>query len=415
MQDTPQENQDKHSPEHEPVPDPSPADGSEKGEKQNWDDRVAERVTPVWRRIKVPLLVCILVILFFVAYLFDRIFINIYPGEAGVLWKRFDDGVEQRVYGGGLHIINPFNIMHKYEVRVQQLETRFTVLSKNGLIIRIRASVRFMPNRKTLYHLHEFVGPDYIERVVIPETQAVIRRVLGEYEPEDIYATQGNIIQNIVLMALSELQQRHIILDDLLIKEILLPDNVAESIEIKLQEEQKFLAYQYILEREKKEIERKQLESAGIKIFQQTINQGLTPEYLKYQGIRATLELAKSNNSKLVVIGNGGDGLPLILNTPSDALSAPVNPQMNGLQMNLPNNPSIPMSTDSIQSSAIANTAASNVNQDKNPIPPESPEPIPEEITRHKHTDAAKQLKEDELNGSLANQEQLQRKFKITF
>ncbi|MDG9667802.1 prohibitin family protein [Hahella sp. CR1] len=281
------------------------------------------RWRPFWRRAKVPLIVLFFIFLFLVAYLFHRIFINIYPGEAGVLWKRFDDGVEQRVYGGGLHIINPFNIMYKYEVRVQQRETIFTVLSKNGLLIRVRASVRFSPNRKTLYLLHEYVGPEYIDRVVIPETQAIIRRVLGEYEPDDIYATQGNIIQNIVLMALTELQQRHIVLDDLLIKEIHLPDTVASAIETKLEEEQKALAYTYILEREQLEIQRKQYESQGIQQFQKNVNEGLTPEYLRYQGIRATLELAKSNNAKLVVIGGSGtDGLPLILNTAGDTTTA---------------------------------------------------------------------------------------------
>ncbi|ABC29581.1 Membrane protease subunit stomatin/prohibitin-like protein [Hahella chejuensis KCTC 2396] len=295
---------------------------SSKGNKR-WRERFMTRWRPFWRRAKVPLIVLFFIILFLVAYLFHRIFINIYPGEAGVLWKRFDDGVEQRVYGGGLHIINPFNIMYKYEVRVQQRETIFTVLSKNGLLIRVRASVRFSPNRKTLYLLHEYVGPEYIDRVVIPETQAIIRRVLGEYEPDDIYATQGNIIQNIVLMALTELQQRHIVLDDLLIKEIHLPDTVASAIETKLEEEQKALAYTYILEREQLEIQRKQFESLGIQQFQKNVNEGLTPEYLRYQGIRATLELAKSNNAKLVVIGGSGtDGLPLILNTGGEASTA---------------------------------------------------------------------------------------------
>jgi len=287
---------------------------------KTWDDKVLDIFRPLWKKFKISFWILLFISLFLFAYLFNRIFINIHAGESGVLWKRFDNGIEPRVYGGGLWVINPFNIMHKYEVRTQQQETNFTVLSKNGLRINIKASVRFMPNRKTLYLLHDEVGPDYIERVVIPETQAAVRRVIGEYEPDDIYATQGNIVQNIVLMALNELQQRHVLLDDLLIMEIRLPEKIAGAISDKLTEEQRLLAYEYINERQKMEITRKRLEAEGIKVFQDTISKGLTPAYLRFKGINATLELAKSNNAKLVIIGNSKDGLPLILNTANETM-----------------------------------------------------------------------------------------------
>jgi len=287
---------------------------------KTWNDKVLDIFRPVWKKFKIIFWILLFVSLFLFAYLFNRIFINVHAGEAGVLWKRFDNGIEPRVYGGGLWIINPFNIMYKYEIRTQQKETNFTVLSKNGLRINIKASVRFMPNRRTLYLLHDEVGPDYIERVVIPETQAAVRRVIGEYEPDDIYATQGNIVQNIVLMALNELQQRHVLLDDLLIMEIRLPEKIASAISDKLTEEQRLLAYEYINKRQRMEITRKRLEAEGIKVFQDTISKGLTPAYLRFKGINATLELAKSNNAKLVIIGNSKDGLPLILNTPNETM-----------------------------------------------------------------------------------------------
>lgn len=295
-------------------------ESNEASNKQTWDDKVVARFSPFWGRFKVIFITFLFLSAFLATYLFNHIFINIYPGEVGVLWQRFGEhsGTQEKKYFGGLHVINPFNKMYKYEVRSQQRETTFTVLSNNGLPIKIRASIRFQPNIESLNLLHEAIGPDYVERVVIPEVQAAMRRVIGEYEPNDIYATQRNIVKNVVLTAASELQDRYITLDDLLIKEIHLPPAIEAAIENKLTEEQLLLAYQYINEREKEEAKRKKIEAGGIKDFQNTIEKGLTPAYLRFKGINATLELAKSPNAKLVVIGNNQDGLPLILNTPDD-------------------------------------------------------------------------------------------------
>ncbi len=288
------------------------------GKKRTWEDVAIDFFGPLWEKYKVPMLIFSLTVFFLIALFFNRIFINIYPGYAGVLWKRFDDGTQlDVVYKEGLHFINPFNKMYIYETRVQQRDCDFTVLSKNGLVISIRSSVRFMPQIDNLPLLNQEVGPEYVDRVVLPQVQSVVRKIIGAYLPDEIYGTQGSILQNIALDALGELKERYIILDDLLIKELKLPDNVAQSIERKLQEEQRFLEYQYRIAAEEQEIRRKKLEADGIKIFQETIVQSLTPAYLKYQGIQATLELAKSQNSKIIMIGNDDKSLPLILNADS--------------------------------------------------------------------------------------------------
>ena len=267
-----------------------------------------------WRKLKLPILIITLITLLFIGLLFNRIFVNIYPGQLGVMWYRFSGGTQmEQVYDEGLHIINPFNRIYIYEMRMQNRNTEFTVLSKNGLLISIKASVRFMPDRYQLPFLQKEVGPEYVERVVLPQVQSVIRRVIGSYLPDQIYGTQGSILRNITQDSLGELKERHIILDELMITELILPPTVAAAIEQKLLQEQKFLEYEFRLKSEKEEIERKKLEANGIREFQLRILENMTPSYLKYKGIEATLELAKSPNSKVVVIGNQ-DGLPLIMN-----------------------------------------------------------------------------------------------------
>jgi len=171
---------------------------------------------------KLTALFIFFLVLFFGNSLFNNILINVYPGEIGVLWKRFDNGTDSRVYGEGLHVINPFNVMYKYDIRIQQRETSFSVLSNNGLDIEIEASMRFNLIRDQVYLLHKTFGPDYTELLVVPETQAVIRRVIGEYEAQAIYSAQGEI-QKVSLSATGELLKAYIQLDDLIINDIRLP------------------------------------------------------------------------------------------------------------------------------------------------------------------------------------------------
>lgn len=304
-----------------PAPPPPPP------RRRRWDDVAYDWWMPIWRRLRGPFWIVFLVGLFAAGWLFDSIFINVYPGQAGVIWRRFAGGTDlTRVYGGGLWIVNPFNRFYIYETRLQQRETEFTALSTNGLTLNIRATVRFRPIIKDLPLLHEQVGPDYIERVVVHQVQAVIRKVIGTYAPDQIYGSQGNILQNVVFTAQAELRARHIELDDLLIREVRLPPKMASAIENKLEQEQIALQFDYILNREHKEAERKRIEADGIRQFQRTVAQSLDEKYLRFRGIEASLALAKSPNAKVVVFGNNPGGLPLILNVGDVPAAAPAAP-----------------------------------------------------------------------------------------
>ena len=273
-------------------------------------------------RLVVLLTVFLLLLLVVFAYFFNRIFINIYPGQAGVLWQRFQGGTDMdQVYNEGFHIIPPWDRMYIYDTRIQHRPFAFEALSKDGLSIQFEVSVRFHPDRAYLPQLHKNVGPDYIAKVVEPETQAHLRKVVANYLPEEIYTSEGYILQIIMQGAMGAFAEKHTVLDNLLIRRMTLPPTIVAAIERKLAQEQYLQEYNYRLLIEEKEARRKGIEAEGIRRFQDVVKTSdFFEKYLQFKGIDATLALAQSANSKVVVIGGGGGGsLPLIMNMESSA------------------------------------------------------------------------------------------------
>ena len=262
----------------------------------------------------VPLMiVTILIVIFFVFYLWHRIVITVHSGQGGVLFRRFWGGtVVDRVYGEGIHVIFPFNRMYIYNCRVQQVPHHFSVLTSNGLTVNIDISIRYYPEYDLLGVLHQKLGPDYVNTVVIPEIESVFRKIVGKRDAEGLYTTEKAFIETSLNQAVARLARKFIIIDDVIIKRIKLPDTVDKTIQYKL--EQKHLAdtYKYILQKEQKEIERKKLEAIGLK----ELSKALDANVLQWMGINATLELSKSSNSKVIVIGASKSGLPIIGSIP---------------------------------------------------------------------------------------------------
>jgi prohibitin 2 len=258
---------------------------------------------------------------YFWPFLNSRVFITVRSGNSGVLWQRFFGGTNlDHTYREGFHIIMPWDQMFIYNVRLQQTPHHIVALCKNGLPVELEVSIRHRPSIGKLTLLHSVVGPNYIETVVKPEVEALVRSVVSQFEPNELYTSEGYILNLIVQGALSKLSERFVALDALLIKRISLPAKVAESIESKLIEEQRLLEYDYRVKQAQKEAERKWYEAQGILEFQRAVASGGSfRDYLRYTGIQATVELSKSNNAKIVVMGGGeSNGLPLILNLPSD-------------------------------------------------------------------------------------------------
>ncbi len=242
-------------------------------------------------------------------------FITIDAGERGVLFRPFGGGLEKdNIYQPGFHMIAPWNKMFVYEVREIQLEDSMEVLSSNGLTIKVEVTIRVNPAYDKIGDLHENFGRDYLNSLVRPELRSAVRQVIGRFQPEELYSTRREEVQTMIHRDIdANLAENFVVLRAALIRDISLPDKVRNAIEEKIQAEQTALKYEYILQQEKKESERKIIEAEAKSKANQILNASLTDKILKDKGIEATLELANSPNSKIIVVGNAKDGLPLIL------------------------------------------------------------------------------------------------------
>lgn len=260
--------------------------------------------------------IVIAVIILIVLLLFGgRMFLIIEAGERGVIFRPYSTGLDKdNIYGEGFHIIAPWNDMYIYNVREQQREETMDVLDKNGLSITMDVTVRFNPTFNQIGFLHEQFGVNYTNVLVVPEVRSSVRQVAGRFTAEEIYSTKRAEVENTIITETKEvLQENYIDMKALLIRSINLPAQIKGAIESKLQQEQEALAYEFRLKREESEAERRRIEAEGIANYNRIINASLTDKILQQRGIEATIDLAKSSNSKVVVIGSGKDGLPLIL------------------------------------------------------------------------------------------------------
>jgi regulator of protease activity HflC (stomatin/prohibitin superfamily) len=281
---------------------------------QRWSTVQVEHWRAFARRHAPYLILLVFLLCFLLIFFFNRIVVSIHPGELGVLWRWLGGGTQiDTVYREGVHVIWPFNRMYVYNVRKQQFADNISVLTVDGLTVVVRYSVRYYLEKDTLPLLHQRIGPDYVNVVVRPEVRSVMRMVFGQYRPEEIYTTQKAIQERISILSKTHLEARFVSLDDVPIESITLPKRISDAIENKLAQQQVDQEYVYRLSIATKEADRKRIESNGIKLYNDTIRSSLTPDVLSWQGILATQDLAKSPNAKVVVIGSGRNGLPVIL------------------------------------------------------------------------------------------------------
>jgi regulator of protease activity HflC (stomatin/prohibitin superfamily) len=245
----------------------------------------------------------------------SSITVTIEAGHAGVLFKRFGGGIDlEKTYGEGFHFIAPWNKMYIYEVRQQEIAEEMNVLSSNGLEIYVDVSAWYQPFFDKLGHLHASIGTTYLTRVVVPSLRSSTRSVIGRYTPDEIYSTKRDVIQDEIYIETKKLlDEKNVQLNKVLIRSIKLPTTIKEAIESKLKQEQLTLEYEFKLEKARKEAERQKIEAEGKARANDIINASLTDKILREKGIEATLKLSESSNTKIVVIGNSKDGLPLIL------------------------------------------------------------------------------------------------------
>ncbi len=250
------------------------------------------------------------------AVLLSKSAVTIGSGEAGVLYKTFGGGVvtDQPPMGEGFHIVAPWNDVFVYEVRQQELFEKMKVLSSNGLEIQIDASAWYQPVQNELGTLHQNLGEGYLDRVIKPAIRSAARSVVGRYTPEQLYSSKRDAIQDEIFEETKKiLDPQNVQLNEVLVRDVTLPNTIKDAIERKLKQEQESLEYEFRLVTAKKEAEKVTIEAQGKADANRILSASLTDKILQDKGIDATLKLSESPNSKVIVVGGGDAGLPLIL------------------------------------------------------------------------------------------------------
>jgi regulator of protease activity HflC (stomatin/prohibitin superfamily) len=279
-----------------------------------------------------------LLFLLLIAALSPRMFITIPAGHEGALFRRFQGGTDvEQAYDEGFHVIWPWNTMYIFDVRFQNQSYVFDAHTSDGLNLRADVAYRFRVTRRNVPLLYKYIGPDYVEKLILPSLGAIVREEVSRHTPEEVYSTKRLEIQQRIRDAMRNqfqmdpeadtLLQRveFVEIDEIYLRDVELPASLQKSMVEKNQQQQMMLEYDYRIERERKESERKRIEAEGIRQFQDIVKDGITDKYLMWKGIDATLQLAQSPNAKIVVIGAGKTGLPILLGN-LDATIAPTTP-----------------------------------------------------------------------------------------
>jgi len=283
--------------------------------------------------------------------LFPYVVITVPSGSVGVLWKRFNgydlycwcfvgrgtilDPRELR--DEGLHLVWPWDKLFIYDLRLQSTTQTYNAITKDGVSVVVQINIRYQLLHNSIGVLHKFIGPQYLQSVVAPEIGSQAREVISQYSAEEVYrsreaiqkairnksqASLGSHLNSLVQPEAMEqpdpkhyndFLQNSIQILDTLVLSIELPPAIVAAINRQTEQFYQIQEYKYRVEREVEEAKRKQVEANGIAAFQRTVSKGISDSYLRWRGIEATLALAQSRNAKIVIIGSGKQGLPIIL------------------------------------------------------------------------------------------------------
>jgi prohibitin 1 len=261
---------------------------------------------PVFRLIGIAILGLVLVILFFNSVT------RVSTGHVGVL--TLFGRVTGQVLPEGMHLISPFKTNNELSIQTQTIKESANVPSSEGLMMNLDTSLIYHLNPDRAAEVFQKTGADYENVVVEPTLRAAIREATASHSANALYTGEREMVgKQIYDQLTSELNQRGLVVENVLLRDIQLPATLKASIEAKQQAEQEALAMNFRLQKETQEAQRKRIEAQGVRDFQQIVAQGISPQLLEWKGIEATETLAKSPNTKVVVIGNSKNGLPLIL------------------------------------------------------------------------------------------------------
>lgn len=260
----------------------------------------------MFRLIGLGILVLVLIILLFNAVT------RVGTGHVGVL--TLFGKVTGETLSEGMHVINPLKTNNELSVQTQSVKESASVPSSEGLMMSLDTSLIYHLNPERAADVFQKTGSDYEDKLVEPMLRAAIREATASHTANALYTGEREMVAKQIFDQLTvELNQRGVTVENVLLRDIQLPATLKASIEAKQQAEQEALAMNFRLQKETQEAQRKRIEAQGVRDFQQIVAQGISPQLLQWKGIEATELLAKSSNTKVVVIGNSKNGLPLIL------------------------------------------------------------------------------------------------------
>jgi prohibitin 2 len=277
-----------------------------------------------------------------VLLLWHTVMVRIPPGHVGVLYSLLSGGtVTDAVYREGLALKLPWNQMYIFETRIQALPFTLLAFSAEGMPITVEATTLYRVKAATAPRMLTEVGLDYTERVVAPISRDAVRRVIGRYSSHDIYTLGADYLEAELLEYLrSTAESQLLFYSDVPIRSVRLPDRLVGAIEEKLSEQQRAASYEFRLISQKQEAERIRIQAIGLRNFYSIVQAALTDKLLTWRGIEATVEVSKSPNTKIVIVGGNKDQMPLILGSEITRGSAtpeqPV-PPISGDSSPLPN------------------------------------------------------------------------------
>ena len=250
-----------------------------------------------------------------VIIILKNIFVILQPTERGIVFRKLSSGLDvENVRTEGLNLMAPWNDMIIFDVSEQQIEETMDVLSVDGLSISLDVSIRFRPKEQEIGLLYQNFRQNYIENLIRPELRSEVRRIIGKYTPEQLYATKRQEIEDAIMQSTEKrLDSNHVQLTALLFRSIKLPDKIKQSIEEKLTADQESQKREYLQQIAEKDAQIRITEAKGKAEANRILNASLTNNILREKGISATEALVNSQNSKVVIIGSGKDGLPIIL------------------------------------------------------------------------------------------------------
>jgi regulator of protease activity HflC (stomatin/prohibitin superfamily) len=252
---------------------------------------------------------------FFALVTLAQTFTVIPAGHVGVV--NFFGIVSPRTLPSGINIVNPLANVIKFSIQTKELKENMQVLSKEGLTIGLEISVLYRLDPDSAARVYQTIsGGDYEEIVLIPQFRSVSRAVTASFQASALYSTERERLGENIQKELARIVgARGIIVESTPLRNVALPTQLTEAIEQKQRADQEAQRMEFILLKEKQEADRKRIEAQGIADFQKIVAAGISEQLLRWKGIEATEKLAASQNAKIVIVGAGKDGLPVILDT----------------------------------------------------------------------------------------------------